>query len=117
MLVDLQNMLVSFWGIFIIFAAYLLIKLSNMKRILIVFAWVLTAIVAFADDMDQFVPANWGNWKNLSVSVNDLTYYDNNPLPMQAAVSGKTIHVAWPDWKANADGYYCLLSPQSTSQA
>ena len=84
-----------------------------MKRILIVFAWVMTAIVAFADDMDQFVPANWGNWKNLSVSVNDLTYYDKNPLPMQAAVSGKTIHVAWPDWKANADGYYCLYYRRS----
>ena len=67
-----------------------------------------------ADDMQQYVPSNFGGWKNLSASVNDLTHYTTDPLPMQAAVSGKTIHVFWADWKPNAAGEYCIYYRRST---
>ena len=67
-----------------------------------------------ADDMNQFVPSNFGGWQNLSASVNDITYYTSDPLPMQAAVSGKTVHVFWVDWKPNAQGNYCVFYRRST---
>ncbi len=66
-----------------------------------------------ADDMTSYLPANWGGWVNLSASVNDLTYYDSNQLPMQAAVSGETLHVFWTDWKPNAKGEYCVYYRRS----
>ena len=67
-----------------------------------------------ADDTQQYVPSNYGGWQNLSASVNDLTYYDSNQLPMQAAVSGQTLHVFWVDWKPNARGEYCVYYRRST---
>ena len=67
-----------------------------------------------ADDTQQYVPSNFGGWQNLSASVNDLTNYTSDPLPMQAAVSGKTVHVFWSDWKPNAQGEYCIYYRRST---
>ena len=67
-----------------------------------------------ADNKQQYVPSSFGGWQNLSASVNDITYYTNDQLPMQAAVSGKTIHVFWADWKANAKGNYCVYYRRST---
>ena len=67
-----------------------------------------------ADDTQQYVPSNYGGWQNLSASVNDLTYYDSNQLPMQAAVSGQTLHVFWVDWKPNVRGEYCVYYRRST---
>ena len=45
---------------------------------------------------------------------NDITYYNSDPLPMQAAVSDKTVHVFWTDWKPNAQGDYCVYYRRST---
>ena len=84
-----------------------------MKRLLFSFALALTALVAVANEQTEVVPSNWGDWKNLSMDVNDITYYDSNQLPMQTAVSGKTIHVAWADWKADADGNLCVYYRRS----
>ena len=67
-----------------------------------------------ADDMNQFVPSNFGSWQNLSLSVNDTTCYTSDPLPMQAAVSGKTVHVFWTDWRPNAQGETCVYYRRST---
>ena len=67
-----------------------------------------------ADDMNQFVPSNFGGWQNLSLSVNDTTCYTSDPLPMQAAVSGKTVHVFWTDWRPNAQGETCVYYRRST---
>ena len=75
----------------------------------------LTSLTSMAaDDTQQYVPSNYGGWQNLSASVNDLTYYDSNQLPMQAAVSGQTLHVFWVDWKPNARGEYCVYYRRST---
>ena len=67
-----------------------------------------------ADEMNQFVPSNFGNWQNLSIGINDTTCYTSDPLPMQAAVSGKTVHVFWTDWKPNAQGETCVYYRRST---
>lgn len=67
-----------------------------------------------ADTKQQYVPSSYGGWMNLSASVNDITYYTNDPLPMQVAVSGKTIHVFWADWKPNAQGENCIYYRRST---
>ena len=87
-----------------------------MKRKLqLLLLLLLTSLAGMAaDDMQQYVPSNFGGWKNLSASVNDLTHYTTDPLPMQAAVSGKTIHVFWADWKPNAAGEYCIYYRRST---
>ena len=87
-----------------------------MKRKLqLLLLLLLTSLTGMAaDDMQQYVPSNFGGWKNLSASVNDLTHYTTDPLPMQAAVSGKTIHVFWADWKPNAAGEYCIYYRRST---
>ena len=87
-----------------------------MKRKLrLLFLLLLTSLAGMAaDDMQQYVPSNFGGWQNLSASVNDLTHYTTDPLPMQAAVSGKTIHVFWADWKPNAAGEYCIYYRRST---
>ena len=78
-------------------------------------ALMLTSLTSMAaDDTQQYVPSNYGGWQNLSASVNDLTYYDSNQLPMQAAVSGQTLHVFWVDWKPNARGEYCVYYRRST---
>lgn len=66
-----------------------------------------------AGDMTKHLPANWGGWQNLSCSVNDTTYYTSDLLPMQAAVSGQTLHVFWPDWKPNAQGEACIYYRRS----
>ena len=65
-------------------------------------------------DMTKHLPANWGGWVNLSYNVNDTTYYTSDLLPMQAAVSGKTLHVFWLDWKPNAQGEYSIWYRRST---
>lgn len=84
-----------------------------MKKILLSMAFMLTPMLSMAAD-SQYVPSNWGGWQNLSASVNDITYYTTDPLPMQAAVSGKTVHVFWADWKPNASGEYCIYYRRST---
>ena len=87
-----------------------------MKRKLqLLLLLLLTSLTGMAaDDMQQYVPSNFGGWQNLSASVNDLTHFTTDPLPMQAAVSGKTIHVFWADWKPNAAGEYCIYYRRST---
>ena len=86
-----------------------------MKKNLFVMALMLTSLMGMAaDDLQQFVPSNYGGWQNLSISVNDTSYYTSDPLPMQAAVSGKTVHVFWTDWKPNAEGDYCVYYRRST---
>ena len=67
-----------------------------------------------AADTDQYVPSNWGGWKNLSLGTTDTTYYTKVQLPMDVQVSGQTVHVAWTDWKPNAAGEYCLWYRRST---
>ena len=84
----------------------------KLQLLLLLLLATLTSLAA--DDMQQYVPSNFGGWQNLSASVNDLTYYDSNQLPMQAAVSGKTVHVFWADWKPNASGEYCVYYRRST---
>ena len=87
-----------------------------MKRKLrLLFLLLLTSLAGMAaDDMQQYVPSNFGGWQNLSASVNDLTHFTTDPLPMQAAVSGKTVHVFWADWKPNAAGEYCIYYRRSS---
>jgi len=85
-----------------------------MKQFLLVMALMLSSLTSMAaDSTQQFVPSNFGGWQNLSASVNDLTYYDSNQLPMQAAVSGQTLHVFWTDWNPNAQGEYCVYYRRS----
>ena len=83
-----------------------------MKQFLLVMALMLSSLTSMAaDNTQQFVPSNFGGWQNLSASVNDLTYYDSNQLPMQAAVSGQTLHVFWTDWNPkNSEGTLILRS-------
>ena len=51
-------------------------------------ALMLTAMAAMAaDTKQQYVPSSFGGWQNLSASVNDITHYTSDPLPMQAAIS------------------------------
>ena len=86
-----------------------------MRRILNLLLMLLVSLSGMADDtMKQYVPSNFGNWQNLSASVNDITCYTSDPLPMQAAVSGKTVHVFWTDWKPNAEGETCIYYRRST---
>ena len=85
-----------------------------MKKVLMIAVMMLLSLTNIAaDDMQQFVPSNFGGWQNLSASVNDITYYDTDPLPLQVAVSGTTIHVFWTDWKPNAEGDYCVYYRRS----
>ena len=85
-----------------------------MKKVLMIAVMMLLSLTNIAaDDTQQFVPSNFGGWQNLSASVNDISYYTNDPLPMQAAVSGSTIHVFWADWKPNAQGEYCVYYRRS----
>ena len=86
-----------------------------MKKLLLTMALMLTSLASMAaDTKQQFVPSSYGGWLNLSASVNDITCYTSDPLPMQAAVSGKTVHVFWADWKPNAQGEYCIYYRRST---
>ena len=87
-----------------------------MKRLILKLILLVMPLIAAAqtDDMTKHLPANWGGWVNLSCSVNDTTYYTSDLLPMQAAVSGKTLHVFWPDWKPNTQGEYCIYYRRST---
>ena len=73
-----------------------------------------STIAQNADDQTKYVPSNWGGWKNLSLGTTDITYYTKTQLPMDVQVSGQTVHVAWTDWKPNADGDYCLWYRRST---
>ena len=87
-----------------------------MKRLLLYLAFILLpfGVAQSANDMEKYLPSNWGGWKNLSASVNDTTCYTDDPLPMQAAVSGETLHVFWADWKPNAKGESCIYYRRST---
>ena len=85
-----------------------------MKRLLISLGFTLLTLVAMAAAEDRYLPSNWGGWVNLSASVNDTTCYTDDPLPMQAAVSGETLHVFWTDWKPNAKGESCIYYRRST---
>ena len=86
-----------------------------MKKHLLALALLLIPLSGMADDsMQQYVPSNWGGWQNLSLGTTDITYYTSDQLPMDVQVSGKTIHVAWTDWKPNAAGEYCLWYRRST---
>ncbi len=86
-----------------------------MKRKLYLLLMLLISLTGMAaDDMNQYVPSSYGGWQNLSASVNDLTCFTSDPLPMQAAVSGKTVHVFWTDWKPNAKGESCIYYRRST---
>lgn len=86
-----------------------------MRRTLNLLLMLMVSLSGMADDtMKQYLPSNFGNWQNLSASVNDITYYTSDPLPMQAAVSDKTVHVFWTDWKPNAQGDYCVYYRRST---
>ena len=86
-----------------------------MRRTLNLLLMLMVSLSGMADDtMKQYVPSNFGNWQNLSASVNDITCYTSDPLPMQAAVSGKTVHVFWTDWKPNAQGESCVYYRRST---
>ena len=84
------------------------------KLHLLLFMLLISLTGMAADDMNQFVPSNFGGWQNLSLSVNDTTCYTSDPLPMQAAVSGKTVHVFWTDWRPNAQGETCVYYRRST---
>lgn len=85
-----------------------------MKRLQLLLLLLLPSLMGqAANDMDKHLPANWGGWQNLSCSVNDTTYYTSDLLPMQAAVSGQTLHVFWPDWKPNAQGETCVYYRRS----
>ena len=84
------------------------------KLHLLLFMLLISLTGMAADDMNQFVPSNFGSWQNLSLSVNDTTCYTSDPLPMQAAVSGKTVHVFWTDWRPNAQGETCVYYRRST---
>ena len=67
-----------------------------MKKILLTMVLMLTSLMSTAADNKQnYVPSSYGGWQNLSAIVNDITYYISDPLPMQAAVLGKTVHVFW----------------------
>ena len=87
-----------------------------MKKLnlLLLFLFALPIGMLADGSTQQFVPSNFGGWQNLSASVNDISYYTSDPLPMQAAVSGKTVHVFWADWKPNASGEYCIYYRRST---
>lgn len=86
-----------------------------MKKHLLALALLLIPLSGMADDsMQQYVPSNWGGWQNLSLGTTDITYYTSDQLPMDVQVSGKTVHVAWTDWKPNAAGEYCLWYRRST---
>ncbi|MBQ8095696.1 MAG: exo-alpha-sialidase, partial [Prevotella sp.] len=63
---------------------------------------------ALAANGEQYVPSNWGGWKNLSLGTTDITYYTSDQLPMDMQVSDQTVHVAWTDWQPNAAGEFCL---------
>ena len=71
-------------------------------------ALLLSSSPVWAQDGQQYVPSNWGGWKNLSLGTTDITYYTKTQLPMDVQVSGQTIHVAWTDWQPNAEGEFCL---------
>ena len=88
--------------------------MKRITRLLLLVLLALPLCVQAANDMDKHLPANWGGWKNLSYSVNDTTFYTGDLLPMQAAVSGQTLHVFWPDWKPNAQGEACVYYRRST---
>ncbi len=77
-------------------------------------ALLMSSSPAWAQDGQQYVPSNWGEWKNLSLGTTDISYYTGNQLPMDVQVSGQTIHVAWTDWKPNAEGEFCLWYRRST---
>ena len=77
-------------------------------------ALLLSSSPAWTQDGQQYVPSNWGGWKNLSLGTTDITYYTKTQLPMDVQVSGKTVHVAWTDWQPNAAGEYCLWYRRST---
>ncbi len=64
----------------------------------------------------SYLPSNFGDWTNLSASVNDLTVTSSDPLPMQSCVSGNTLHVTWFDFNPNADGKYCVYYRRSVDQ-
>ena len=86
-----------------------------MKRRLHLLLMLLIPLTGMAaDNMTQYVPSNFGGWQNLSASVNDLTCFTSDPLPMQAAVSGKSVHVFWTDWKPNGKGESCIYYRRST---
>ena len=87
-----------------------------MKKLNLLLLFLLALPIGMLADgnTQQFVPSNFGGWQNLSASVNDISYYTSDPLPMQAAVSGKTVHVFWADWKPNASGEYCIYYRRST---
>ena len=70
-----------------------------MKKLLLTMTFMLASLASMAaDTKQQYVPSSYGGWMNLSASVNDITHYTSDPLPMQAAISGKTVHVFWADW-------------------
>ena len=86
-----------------------------MKRTSLSLAFLLASLVGLAaSEMQQYVPSNWGGWQNLSLGTTDITYYTKDQLPMDVQVSGQTIHVAWTDWKPNAEGEFCLWYRRST---
>ena len=86
-----------------------------MKRTSLSLAFLLASFVGLAaSEMQQYVPSNWGGWQNLSLGTTDITYYTKDQLPMDVQVSGQTIHVAWTDWKPNAEGEFCLWYRRST---
>ena len=86
-----------------------------MKKLLLTMTFMLASLASMAaDTKQQYVPSSYGGWMNLSASVNDITHYTSDPLPMQAAISGKTVHVFWADWKPNAQGEYCIYYRRST---
>ena len=77
-------------------------------------ALLLSSSPVWAQDGQQYVPSTWGEWKNLSLGTTDITYYTKTQLPMDVQVSGQTVHVAWTDWKPNAEGEFCLWYRRST---
>ena len=66
------------------------------------------------NNMNMFVPSNFGGWQNLSFGPTDTTSFSSNHLPNHWFISGNTIHVAWSAWAKDADGKYNIYYRRST---
>ncbi|MGX8696535.1 MAG: LamG-like jellyroll fold domain-containing protein, partial [Prevotella sp.] len=70
-------------------------------------------LLAATGDMDNYLPSNWGGWKNLTYGVTNAEYYSFKPLPMEVKVEGNIIHTMWMEWAKSDDGTYALYYRRS----
>ena len=88
--------------------------LQTTLLLLALLATTLGAAAQGTNDMNMFVPSNFGGWQNLSFGPTDTTSFSSNHLPNHWFISGNTIHVAWSAWAKDADGKYHIYYRRST---